>query len=135
MNDALQISNNTTLVSPTTQAGVATVFIINIIISFCGLCLFCCTRHLKIFKSKLSKRGKQWSSFFKTIWSNLINRTPYELIAKEYGHEVAVYLWFEKHLLGIVAICTAISLTIVLPVHLSGSIRDTSGGVRCSKFF
>lgn len=98
------------------QGDIRTILIIDSLICiFCIFAYFLFIKKLKLFQSLPEKYYEFLGIFY-------LSEEHYRGLAQKYGLEVAVYLWFQKNLIQALGICTFLGLTILLPIHLTGTL-------------
>ncbi|KAL0487829.1 9 TM domain-containing transmembrane protein [Acrasis kona] len=70
---------------------------------------------------ELSPPSNPLTRFGSRIYKWLFSVSEYEKFGATYGQEAGVYMWFSKQMLLALSICTFLALTILLPIHLTGS--------------
>jgi hypothetical protein len=148
-------TNSTSIRNIATEGGIFFVIALDSIIFLFGLLLFLlCWRRTALYQSSSSIKdveplldvvndvivdeedekndfGVQWEkkSKFRSCMDRLIQwlfyTRKYEIFASKYGHEVAVYLYFSKQVILALGLCAFLGLTILLPIHLTGTAPKT----------
>ncbi|KAL9642352.1 hypothetical protein ABK040_007350 [Willaertia magna] len=114
---------NQTIILQSNESGVTFVFILDTIIFLFGiLCLFCCLQNLSLWKVKKMKKMFTNVPFLDRVFIFLFSESEYLEFSKIYGQHVAIYLWFCKNLILFLAISTFLTLSILLPIHITGEV-------------
>jgi hypothetical protein len=124
---------------PVSQFGLAFVLIVDSSIFLLAVAIFfLCYKRTALYKSQKQKSdlsGEELQQSTEDFEPNkngitrIIERfikwlflvKEYEAFGVLYGHEAAVYMWFSKQMFLALTICTTLGLSILLPLHLTGT--------------